>query len=467
MHMAVSISTREPKRTVNQSAATPLKRKIVVKSTNQKPRSTIRKQYEQIRRHVNCGTLVEIILFIVDSGCSKHMMRNLKLLINFVENLPGNATIKRVYYVEGLNHNLFSIGQFYDTDLEVAFQKSTCYIRDLKGNDLLTSSCGLDLYSITLQDTSTPNPICLMAKSSSSQNYSLVIPRHEKTPYHIINGQKPSIKFFYIFGSLCYIIRDGVNLDKMKEKGHVSSDPAPQCLITTLEHDSLSLGLQSQEKVPQAAKTVTTSNEMDFLFRLMFDELHNGTTQVVLKSSAATTADAPNQQKIASNLKFLNNLQPEWSRHVTIVHQTKDLHTADYTQLYDFLKYNQKEVDELKAERLAKIQDPLALMANSNNPYASLAPHQDLSPFNQTYMEQPMPNPEDITDPTTNQIGNGNLVAVRAEGNAAGHNGNQIRCYNCRGVGHFARDCTVRPRRRDAAYLQTQLLIAQKEEAGI
>ncbi|GJW03867.1 gag-pol polyprotein [Tanacetum coccineum] len=64
-----------------------------------------------------------------------------------------------------------------------------------------------------------------------------------------------------------------------------------------------------------------------------------------------------------------------------------------------------------------------------------------------------------------NPNGNGNVVAARAEGNAS--NGNQIRCYNCRGLGHLARNCTVRPRRRDAAYLQTQLLIAQKEEAGI
>nr|GEW35967.1 hypothetical protein [Tanacetum cinerariifolium] len=55
-----------------------------------------------------------------------------------------------------------------------------------------------------------------------------------------------------------------------------------------------------------------------------------------------------------------------------------------------------------------------------------------------------------------NQIGNGNLVAIRAEGNAARHNGNQIRCYNCRGLGHFAKDYTVRSRRRDATYLQTQ-----------
>nr|GFD09221.1 integrase, catalytic region, zinc finger, CCHC-type, peptidase aspartic, catalytic [Tanacetum cinerariifolium] len=97
----------------------------------------------------------------VDSGCSKHMTGNLKLLINFVEKFMGTVkfrkdqiapilgygdlvkgavTIKRVYYIEGLNHNLFSVSQFCDADLEVAFRKSTCYIRDLKGNDLIASS---------------------------------------------------------------------------------------------------------------------------------------------------------------------------------------------------------------------------------------------------------------------------------------------------------------------------------------
>nr|GEX31702.1 integrase, catalytic region, zinc finger, CCHC-type, peptidase aspartic, catalytic [Tanacetum cinerariifolium] len=91
----------------------------------------------------------------------------------------------------------------------------------------------------------------------------------------------------------------------------------------------------------------------------------------------------------------------KWSRNVTIVYQTKDLHIADYTQLYDFLKYNQKEVDELNAERLAKTQDPLELMATSNNPYTFSVLHQDQPSFNYNYMQQPIPNPEDIIDPTT------------------------------------------------------------------
>ncbi|GKE22164.1 retrovirus-related pol polyprotein from transposon TNT 1-94, partial [Tanacetum coccineum] len=138
-----------------------------------------------------------------------------------------------------------------------------------------------------------------IATTCFTQNRSLVIPRHEKTSYHIINGRKPFVKFFYIFGSLCYIVRDGENLDKMKEKemasDHVSSDPVPQCPTTALEHASLSPGTQSQENVHHSAETVTTSNEMDLLFSLMFKDLLNGTTLVVSKSSAVTATDAPNQ----------------------------------------------------------------------------------------------------------------------------------------------------------------------------
>nr|GFA90464.1 retrovirus-related Pol polyprotein from transposon TNT 1-94 [Tanacetum cinerariifolium] len=128
-----------------------------------------------------------------------------------------------------------------------------------------------------------------IATACFTKNRSLVIPRHEKTPYHIINDRKPSVKFFYIFGSICYIVRNGENLNKMKEKVL----PAPECQSMALNHDSLSLANQRQANVPQADRTVTTSNELDLLFSLMFDELLNGSSKIVSKPSAVTAADAP------------------------------------------------------------------------------------------------------------------------------------------------------------------------------
>ncbi|GJX48446.1 hypothetical protein Tco_0273636 [Tanacetum coccineum] len=76
---------------------------------------------------------------------------------------------QRVNYVEGLQSNLFSVGQFCDADLEVAFRKSTCFVRDLQGNDLLTGNRGSDLYTISLQETTSSTPICFMAKASPTQ----------------------------------------------------------------------------------------------------------------------------------------------------------------------------------------------------------------------------------------------------------------------------------------------------------
>ncbi|GJT05214.1 retrovirus-related pol polyprotein from transposon TNT 1-94 [Tanacetum coccineum] len=160
-------------------------------------------------------------------------------------------------------------------------------------------------------------------------------------------------------------------------------------------------------------------------------------------------------EKIANNLKFLNNLQPEWSRHVTIVHQTKDLHTVDYTQLYDFLKYNQKEVDDLRAEQLAKTHDPLALMANSSNPFNYPVFHPDQPSPNcltgyeygsrqtdadgwrqwwESVVQNAVQNPSVqnvgnqngliVVSRIANQNPNGNhnVVAARADGNAIGNN---------------------------------------------
>nr|GFD62041.1 hypothetical protein [Tanacetum cinerariifolium] len=64
-----------------------------------------------------------------------------------------------------------------------------------------------------------------------------------------------------------------------------------------LNHDSLSPAIQHQENVPQEDRTITTSNEMDLLFSPMFDELLNGSSKVVSKSSVVSAADAPNQRQ--------------------------------------------------------------------------------------------------------------------------------------------------------------------------
>nr|GEV30968.1 putative ribonuclease H-like domain-containing protein [Tanacetum cinerariifolium] len=294
-----------------------------------------------------------------------------------------------------LNHNLFSVGQFCDVDLEVAFRKSTCFIRDLKGNDILIasssqawlwhhrlshlnfdtinllskndivvglpklkfikdhlcSSCelrkakytwtyflrskdetpevlidflrlvqrglqaqvrvvrtdkGMEFLNQTLHAyfaaegilhqmfvAQTPKqnsvverrnrtlveaartmlsaakvPLFFWAEAITTacftQNRSLVIPCHEKTPYHVINDR--------VFNKRTRVIMESihVNFDELPHTAldQISSDPAPENM------------------------TVTTSNELDLLFSLMFDELLNGSSKVVSKSSTEAMADS-------------------------------------------------------------------------------------------------------------------------------------------------------------------------------
>nr|GEX30311.1 retrovirus-related Pol polyprotein from transposon TNT 1-94 [Tanacetum cinerariifolium] len=447
----VEDQSRNVKLPKNKTSVTACNDSLNAKTLNVNSISAMCDECVLIDKHDMCvlNSLVEIVLFIVDSGCSKHMIGNLKLLINFVEKFLGTVkygndqiahilgygdlvqgvvTIKRVYYVEGLNHNLFSVGQFCDAGLEVAFRKSTCFIRDLKGNDLLTSSRGTDLYSIKLQDTNCPNLICLMAKATSSQAWlwhrhhlcsSCELGKAKRKSFHTkhtpssksqlqllhidlcgpmrvasINGKRyvlvivddysrytwthflrskdetPAVLINFLrlvqrgLHAQVRIVRtdkgteflnqtlhayfaaegifhqtDSENLDKMKEKSdecifigystqsrayrvfnkrtrvimesihvnfdelphmasaHVSSDPAPECQRMALEHDSLSPTIQRQENVHQADTTVTTSNELDLLFSLMFDELLNGSSKVASKSFAVCSADAFNQRQ--------------------------------------------------------------------------------------------------------------------------------------------------------------------------
>ncbi|GKA95404.1 retrovirus-related pol polyprotein from transposon TNT 1-94 [Tanacetum coccineum] len=83
----------------------------------------------------------------------------------------GNVNISRVYYVEGLGHNLLYVRQFYDTDLEVAFRKNTCFIKNLEGVDLLSGSRDTNLYTISHNDMLKTSPICLLSKASKTKSW--------------------------------------------------------------------------------------------------------------------------------------------------------------------------------------------------------------------------------------------------------------------------------------------------------
>ncbi|GJZ37995.1 integrase, catalytic region, zinc finger, CCHC-type containing protein [Tanacetum coccineum] len=136
--------------------------------------------------------VVQIVLWIVNSGCSKHMTGDRMLLENFIEKfigtvrfgndhfaaitgygdyVQGNITVCHVYYVEGLGHNLFRVGQYCDGDLEVAFRSKTCYVRNLEGDDLLTGARESNLYTISISEMSASLPVCLMSKATLTKSW--------------------------------------------------------------------------------------------------------------------------------------------------------------------------------------------------------------------------------------------------------------------------------------------------------
>ncbi|GJU56335.1 retrovirus-related pol polyprotein from transposon TNT 1-94 [Tanacetum coccineum] len=254
--------------------------------------------------------IVQLILFIVDFGCTKHMTGNLSLLCNFVEKylgtvrfgndqfapilgygdlVQGNITIKRVYYVEGLNHNLFSVGQFCDADLEVAFRKSTCFVRDLQGNDLLTGNRGTDLYTISLQETTSSTPICLMAKVSPTQTWINYVPL-ETSVANDTSGLVPQ---------------------RQKASDYDNPDPAPEL----------------QNVSPSADTTVPSQQELDLLFGPLYDEFFNAGTSRVNKSSSPTDDSAKQDTLPSTNIH--PTTEPSTPTHVNAEENNND--QAEFT----------------------------------------------------------------------------------------------------------------------------------------
>ncbi|GJT78408.1 integrase, catalytic region, zinc finger, CCHC-type containing protein, partial [Tanacetum coccineum] len=178
-------------------------------------------------------------------------------IMGYGDYVIGDSVISKVYYVEGLGYNFFSVGQFCDSDLEVAFRKHSCYVKDVDGVELLKGSRGSNLYTIFVEDMMKSSPICLLLKAYKNkswlwhrrwnrtlveatrtmlifskalmflwaevvatacytQNRSLSHTRHNKTPYELVHDKKPDLKFLRVFGALCYPTNDSEDLGKLK-----------------------------------------------------------------------------------------------------------------------------------------------------------------------------------------------------------------------------------------------------------
>nr|GEY05479.1 integrase, catalytic region, zinc finger, CCHC-type, peptidase aspartic, catalytic [Tanacetum cinerariifolium] len=193
-------------------------------------------------------------MWYLDSGCSKHMTRDRSHLTNFVHKFLdtvkfsndqvakimgygyyqiGNVTISRVYNMEGLGHNLFSVGQFCDSDLEVAFRKYTCFVRNLEGVDLLLGSRGTNLCSLSIGDMMTSSPICLLSKATKTKSW-LWYQRLSHLNFDALNHLARNER-----------LDEAINVPIEDEKSHVSeimppkSAPMTQAAIRRMIKDSI------------------------------------------------------------------------------------------------------------------------------------------------------------------------------------------------------------------------------------
>nr|GEV51050.1 putative reverse transcriptase domain-containing protein [Tanacetum cinerariifolium] len=119
--------------------------------------------------HVDCSNGYPDLFVFMGTVCFGN--EHVAAILGFGDLQWGNILITRVYFVEGFGHNLFSIGQFCDSDLEVAFQRNACFVRNLEGVDLLKGDHSTNLYTINLHEMASSSLICLMACASSTKSW--------------------------------------------------------------------------------------------------------------------------------------------------------------------------------------------------------------------------------------------------------------------------------------------------------
>nr|GEV45546.1 integrase, catalytic region, zinc finger, CCHC-type, peptidase aspartic, catalytic [Tanacetum cinerariifolium] len=199
LEYAIDTCPQGSQQRAKQLAHTPLIRKKQVTAPKPSDRQDSNKNKHVVTQKIqktnvpvpHSTGVVQIVLWYLDSSCSKHMTGDRSRLLNFVKKfigivrfgndhfgaimgygdyVVGESVISRVYYVERLGHNLFSVGQFCYFDLEVAFIKHSCYVRDTNGVDLIKGSRGSDLYTISVEDMMKSSPNCLLSKASKNKS---------------------------------------------------------------------------------------------------------------------------------------------------------------------------------------------------------------------------------------------------------------------------------------------------------
>nr|GEV35838.1 retrovirus-related Pol polyprotein from transposon TNT 1-94 [Tanacetum cinerariifolium] len=199
----------------------------------------------KIKRFLSSISLLDRLFRFV-YGTVRFRNDHVAAILGFGDLQWGNILITRVYFVEGLGHNLFSVGQFCDSDLEVAFRRNACFVRNLEGVHLLKGDHSTNLYIINLHEMASASPIFLMARASSTningKQYVLVIVddysrytwvhflrSKDEAPEVIIKFlkritvllQKLDISFLHVFGALCYPKNDHKDIGKLGTKGDI------------------------------------------------------------------------------------------------------------------------------------------------------------------------------------------------------------------------------------------------------